>query len=249
MDRAIYIAMSAAQQTLQSQSATSSNLANASTVGFRAVLEGMEGGSLAVQGAGHASRVYGASREARGVDTTQGALMATGRNLDVAIKGEGWIAVQDGLGDEAYTRAGNLRINTAGLLTTGSGHPVLGESGPVAIPPYESLEISSDGTITIRPAGQSAAEPTVVDRIRLVTDEGRTMERAGAGLYRAGAEVLPADAAVQLVSGMLEASNVNAIRSMVRMMDHGRAFEMQVRLMREIQQNDEAAAKLLQVSG
>lgn len=250
MDNALYIAMSAAQQSLQTQVRTSGNLANVSTVGFRAVLEGMEGGAQSVSGDGFASRAYGPTRVTGAIDTTSGALMATGRELDVAIEGEGWIAVQDGLGGEAYTRAGELRVSTAGMLTNGSGHPILGDNGPIAIPPYESLEISRDGTITILPVGQSAAEPTVLDRIKLVRDGGADMHRNGHGLYSAGDDVVfPADATVQLASGYLESSNVSAMRSMVQMIDDGRTFEMQVRLMREMQQNDETAAKLLQVSG
>src|SRR5690606_37633132 len=116
------------------------------------------------------------------VDLTPGVLQATGRDLDVAIDGEGWIAVQAPDGSEAYTRAGDLEVDAFGLLTTRAGQPVLGEGGPIALPPFESLEIGIDGTISIRPRGQDAAGLVVVDRIRLVNPPAADLRRGADGL-------------------------------------------------------------------
>ena len=165
MDRMLYIAMSAARETMHSQAANSHNLANATTTGFRASLDAFT--SLPVSGPGHASRAY-AAVEGHRADFTPGAIMATGRDLDVAVQGRGWLAVQAPDGTEGYTRAGDLRVDSNGLLTNGAGRPVLGTAGPIAIPPYETLEVAADGTISIRPLGQGPETLAVIDRVRLV---------------------------------------------------------------------------------
>src|SRR5690606_25246815 len=161
----LYISMSGAKETLRAQTANNHNLANASTTGFRADLSAFQ--SRAVVGAGHPSRVY-ATSEGAGWDATQGALAATGRDLDIGVQGEGWIAVQGPDGREAYTRAGDLRIDPSGLLKNGAGHPVMGEGGPISVPPHASLVIGSDGAVSIVPLGQGPETTAVVGRIKLV---------------------------------------------------------------------------------
>jgi flagellar basal-body rod protein FlgF len=175
-----------------------------------------------------------------------GASIRTGRDLDIAVSGAGWIAVQAADGTEAYTRAGSLRVNTAGLLETASGHLVKGSAGPVAVPPFEQLYVGGDGQISIVPQGQTAEALAVVDRIKLVNPPRGDLVPAGAGLFRmADGSEAPADGAVEIASGQLESSNVNAAAALVEMIELSRAYEMQVRLMHMADENDSAAARLM----
>lgn len=243
MDRMLYIAMSGAKETMISQAVNTHNLANANTTGFRADLEAFT--SLQVQGPGYASRAY-TMEQGQGVDFTPGTVVSTGRELDVAINGDGWIAVQAPDGSEAYTRAGDLRIDSAGLLTTGTGLPVLGNGGPIAIPPYEKLLIGDDGTVSILPVGQNPNALAIVDRIRLVNVDQANLVKGEDGLVRTrdGAPAVP-DAQVRLTQGALEQSNVNAIESMVSLIELSRKFELQVKMMEAAQENDRQSSQLL----
>lgn len=246
MDRMLYVAMSGARETALAQARNTHNLANASTTGFKASLDAFE--SLPVAGPGQPTRTYAQTRDLP-VDFTPGPLQATGRDLDVAVNGDGWIAVQAPDGTEAYTRAGDLRVDSVGLLTTGSGLQVLGDGGPIAIPPFETLEVGNDGTISIRPLGQDANALAFVDRIKLVNPDPAELVRGEDGLIRHTEDLAqPADAGVTLIGGMLESSNVNTVEAMVRMIDLARQFEMQVNLMKTAEDNDAASAGLLRVS-
>lgn len=246
----LYIAMNGAAQTMRAQTVNSNNLANASTPGFRADLLAME--TRQVNGPVYPSRAYGTA-SGQGVDLTSGAVMATGNELDVAVTGDGYIAVQAADGTEAYTRAGNFRLNTVGQLVTGGGHNVLGNNGPIAIPPADKIEIGADGTVSIVPTGQEATTLVVIDRVKLVQPEAGQLQKSAEGLLvlndpeQAGA-TLPPDSSVGLASGMLESSNVNAIQSMVNMIELARHYEMQVKFMATASENSTASAKLMQIS-
>ena len=247
MDKLLYIAMTGASQASKAQAVNSNNLANASTNGFRADLESFR--SLPIDGPGHRSRAYAAA-EAQGIDFSQGTLNATGNPLDVAIKGKGWIAVQAPDGSDAYTRAGNLQINQFGQLLTGAGLPVLGsDGGPIALPPFEKIDIGDDGTISIRAQGQEASTIANVNRIQLVNPDASTMSKGRDGLMHVdeGIEVL-ADAKVQLAGGVLESSNVNPVESLVNMIALARQFEMQVKMMSTAQENDAASTSLMRIN-
>lgn len=246
MDRMLYVAMSGAKQTMLAQASNSNNMANANTTGFRADLAAFR--SMPVYGAGEPTRVY-AMAERPGVDTTSGAISATGRDLDVAIKDDGWIAVQAKDGSEAYTRAGNLRIEDGGILTTGSGLPVLGNGGPVAIPPAEKVAIGKDGTISIQGIGQTASTLTVLDRIKLVKIDSGALMKGTDGLMRRtdGVSAEP-DATVNLVSGALETSNVSAVDSMVNMITLARQYEAQIKMMKTAEEIDSTSTQLLSLS-
>jgi len=245
MDRMLYLAMTGAREVMNAQAVNTNNLANATTTGFRADMETVL--SLPLYGPGQASRVYGVT-EGTGVDLTPGALQKTGRELDVAVDGNGWIAVQAPDGGEAYTRAGDLHVNSLGILTTGAGHPVLGNGGPIAIPPNGKLDIGSDGTISIRPLGQGPKALAVVDRIKLVKLPPDQVTKGEDGLMRLrGGGKADADASVRLVSGALEASNVDAVGSMVRLIELARLYESQVKLMRTAEENDRSSAQLLRM--
>jgi len=243
MDRFLYVAMTGAKETLRAQTANSHNLANASTTGFRADMSAFQ--SREVVGSGYASRVY-ATNGTTGWDSTVGAQMSTGRDLDVAIQGDGFIAVQARDGREAYTRAGDLRVDPNGQLLNGAGLPVLGDGGPISVPPNSSIVIAADGTISIVPLGQGPETTATVGRIKLVNGPREQFVRGEDGLFRSrdGAD-LPADAGVRIASGVLESSNVNAAEAMVNMIELARNFELQVKAIRTAEDNAATAAQLL----
>ena len=244
MDRLVYVAMSGAKETLRAQTANNHNLANASTTGFRADLSAFQ--SQAVQGAGLPTRVY-ATDNTLGFDPTSGELEQTGRELDVAINGAGWIAVQGADGREAYTRAGNLRVDVNGQLVTATGHAVLGDGGPIGVPPHGSINVARDGSVSIVPLGQTPTTVATVGRIKLVNPPAADLARGQDGLFRLrlGTDA-PADASVQLTSGVLESSNVNVAEAMTQMIELARNFDLQVKAMRTAEEDAASAARLLQ---
>ena len=243
MDKMLYVAMSGAKETLRAQAANSHNLANASTNGFRADLSAFQ--SRAVTGSGFASRVY-ATNSTTGWDQTVGAQISTGRDLDVSINGDGFIAVQGHDGREAYTRAGDLMIDANGQLMTKTGLPVLGDGGPLSVPPNNTLAIAPDGTVSIVPQGQGPQTTASVGRIKLVNPGNANLDRGEDGLFRMrdGSDA-PAEATVRLSSGALETSNVNAAQSMVNMIELARNFDLQVKVMKSADENGAASAQLL----
>ena len=244
MDRMLYVAMSGAKQIMLAQAVNNNNLANVSTAGFRADLDAFR--SMPVFGPGYPSRVY-TMTERPGTDMSAGALTTTGRELDIAVNGQGWIAVQAPDGSEAYTRAGDLRVSVNGQLETGAGHPVMGNGGSIAVPPFEKIEIGADGTISILPIGQAPSALAVVDRIKLVNPLQRDMEKGVDGLMRVkGSDAAP-DATVSLAGGVLESSNVNAVEAMVKMIELSRHYETQIKMMRAAQENDAASAQLMRM--
>ncbi|MEO7775722.1 MAG: flagellar basal-body rod protein FlgF [Steroidobacteraceae bacterium] len=246
MDRMLYVAMSGAKESLRAQTANNHNLANASTTGFRADLSAFQ--ARAVNGSGFESRVY-ATNATTGFDATTGAMVSTSRDLDVAVQGNGFIAVQGRDGREAYTRAGDLRVDPSGQLLTGSGLVVMGEGGPMSVPPHASLNVGGDGTISIVPLGQGPETRADVGRIKLVNPDARTLERGQDGLFRvaSGADA-EADATVRLSGGVLESSNVNVADAMVHMIELARRFELQVKAMRTAEDNGAASARLLSMT-
>jgi flagellar basal-body rod protein FlgF len=243
MDRAIYIAMNAATQTMRAQTQATHNLANVSTVGFRAQMASLD--RLPVAGDGLPSRVNVIERSL-GADLSIGPQMSTGHELDVSIQGKGWIAVQGRDGEEGYTRAGDLQINANGLLVTSSGLPVMGDAGPITVPLFTKLDIGQDGTVSLVPQGQGPETISTVGRIKLVNPEGADLLRSADGLMRmADGSQAPADASVTLVSGVLEGSNVNPTRALMEVISLSRQFEMQIRAIQTADDNAEAATRLL----
>jgi flagellar basal-body rod protein FlgF len=245
MDKLLYVAMSGAKETLRAQAANNHNIANASTTGFKADLTAFQ--SRAVSGPGFASRVY-ATDDAVGFDNQTGAQITTGNPLDLAIQGPGLIAVQDAAGNEAYTRAGDLHVDPSGLLVTATGQAVLGDSGPISVPPANSVTVAADGTVSIVPAGQIPLASATIGRIKLVNPPGPVAPGAD-GLFRtADGSPAPADESVRVASGVLEASNVNLATSMVNMIELARRFDLQVKALHTAEDDGAASAKLLQSS-
>ncbi|MBT8077583.1 MAG: flagellar basal-body rod protein FlgF [Gammaproteobacteria bacterium] len=245
MDEMIYLAMTGAKQTEIAQSINSNNLANISTTGFRADLHSFS--SVPIDGPGVESRVN-AVVESYGTDFTTGAVMATGRDLDVALQGRGFIAVQDAEGNEAYTRAGDLHLDTGGLLRTGAGHLVLGDGGPLAIPPNNSLLIGGDGTVSVQPIGQGPETLAIVDRMKLVDPDTTRLSKGADGLFRLpDGEVAAANSEVRVTSGSLEQSNVNVAKTLVNMIELSRQYEMQINVIKTSKEDADAAAQMMRI--
>ena len=247
MDKLLYVAMSGAKETLRAQAANNHNLANASTTGFKADLSAFQ--SRAVTGPGYASRVY-ATDTTLGWDSSAGSQQATGNVLDIAVNGSGYIAVQDPTGNEAYTRAGDLHVDPSGQLMTATGLPVMGDNGPISVPPYSSIAVAKDGTISIVPQGGQANSMAIVGRIKLVTPPEGTLQRGADGLFHSTSpDPLEADANTSITSGALESSNVNIASAMVNMIELARQFDMQIKSLHSADENAQSATKLLQSSG
>ena len=246
MDRLLYVAMSGAKQNMEALAVTSNNIANMNTTGFRSDFAAMR--SMPLYGSGHPSRVY-AMTEKPGTDFSAGSLITTGRDLDVAVKGDGFIAVQGVDGNEAYTRAGDLNLNSLGQMTTGSGHAVIGQNGPISLPSFDKLVIGIDGTISIIPTGGDKNSMQEIDRIKLVKPDLAEMYKGNDGLLRMkGGEANTGDASISLVSGALESSNVNSAAAMVDMIEIARQFEIQTKMMKLAEQNDERTSQIMRLS-
>jgi flagellar basal-body rod protein FlgF len=246
MDRALYVAMTGASATLKAQAAVSHNLANASTTGFKADIVRTD--PIEVVGPGFATRVNALLAD-QGFDASPGPIQTTGNDMDVALAPDVWIAVQDTQGNEAYTRAGDLQLTPLGQMVTASGLPVLGEGGPIAVPPNQSLTIGADGTLSIIPQGQGPATVASVGRIKTVSATGDQIQRGEDGLFRAlpGQTLNPAAGQV-LTTGAVEGSNVNPADTLVQMIALSRQFEMQVKVLRTADENAKAASSLLRTS-
>ena len=246
MDKLLYVAMSGAKETLRAQAANTHNLANSNTTGFKADLSAFQ--SRAVTGPGYASRVY-ATDSTIGWDHSVGSQTATGNPLDLAVHGQGFIAVQDANGKEAYTRAGDLHVDPSGQLLTATGLPVMGDSGPISVPPSTSVTVAADGTISIVPLGQSVQTSANVARIKLVNPPLDTVQRGADGLFRTADGVpAPADAATTVSSGSLESSNVDLPSCMVNMIELSRRFDLQIKALKTAEDDGAASSKLLQSS-
>ncbi|MFV9654416.1 flagellar basal body rod protein FlgF [Pseudomonas sp. NY15366] len=246
MDKMLYVAMTGAQNNTLGLRAHANNLANVSTSGFRRDFE--QARSMPLFGETFPARVYAMS-ERPATDFRAGTLQETGRDLDVAIGGKGWIAVQAPDGSEAYVRTASLNIDALGVLRTGNGLPVMGNAGPIAVPPEQKVEIGQDGTISIRALGENPNVLAEVDRIKLVNPDPKSLEKGTDGLIRVkGQPEVEADATVQVTSGFLEASNVNAVEEMTAILSLSRQFELSVKMMRTAEDNSSAMARVLQIS-
>jgi len=246
MDRLIYTAASGAKHIMEKQATTSNNLANVSTNGFRAQLDTFR--AVPVQGDGMPTRAFVVDNTV-GADFSAGALQATGRALDVAVKGNGWLAVQMPDGSESYTRNGALEVSPNGLLQTANGLTIAGEGGPITIPPDTTVSIGADGTVATLSATDTPAASTVLGRIKLVNPNQADLVRGDDGLFRLkDGTAAQADPAVTVVGGALEGSNVSAVEAMVDMISLGRSFETQMSLLKNAENNAAKAAQILSLT-
>jgi len=245
MDRLIDITRTALRGSLARQTAIANNLANTNTAGFRGEIVNAQARWLA--GSTYNSRAEQVDQVVA-ADMAAGTVSQTGNPLDVALDGEALLAVQASDGSEGYTRRGDLRVNDSGLLTIGDGHPVLGESGPITLPPYDSITIGHDGTITIIPQGGDANAPQQVDRLKLVSATGSTIAKGTDNLFReVNGGALPSDPAASLTAGALEGSNVSATTALVQMIEASRAWETQIKMIDTAKDIDSGGASLMRL--
>ena len=243
MDKMIHTSLGAMRGIMNRQTAIANNMANADTVGFRA--EVVNAKAKYLDGPALDSRVL-TSETVLAADMNAGPVRSTGRPLDIALNGDAMLAVQATNGDEAYTRRGDLQVNESGLLTTGDGHPVLGEGGPITLPPADSINISSDGGIWIVPIGGDANQPQQIDNLKLASPVGSDIVKHIDTLFRVkGGGTLPSDPDARLTAASLEGSNVNMTRVLVDMIEASRAWETQVKLLSTAKELDESGARIM----
>ncbi len=247
MDRLIYTAMTGALHTMTQQATVSHNLANASTTGFRAQTDAFR--AVPVYGESLPTRAF-VLDSTTGADFTPGAIQQTDRPLDVAVQGSGWIAVQLENGEEAYTRHGNLKMDTSGILQTQQGFTIKGESGPISIPPDSRIAIGKDGSVSVLPTDSRMTSVSIVGRIKLVDPPAEQLVRGEDGLFRLkeGGQA-PVNEKVALIDGALESSNVNVVSEMVKMITLARQFDMQMKMLEHAQQNAQQASEVMTLRG
>lgn len=246
MDSVLYNAVNGGHTNFTRQEIIANNLANANTPGFRADL--YQAQTMYVKGA-EGARGFGQTftvQSKNGVDLTPGDLMTTGRELDIAVDGNGWFAVSSGQGAESYTKAGSLRLDATGQLLTASGKSVIGNGGPISIPPAESVDIGTDGTISIVPLGSDTKIAVTIDRIKMVTLDKNNISKNADGLFQLNnGAIAPVDSTLTLRSGVLEGSNVHAVEQMVAMITAGRDFESHMNLMSTVGDNAQKLAQII----
>jgi len=245
MDKLVYTAASGLKAHLASQAAIANNMANASTIGFRA--DRVVFDRLSLQGSDFDTRTP-ASAEVVDADRKAGTIQQTGRPLDVAVASDSWLTVQATDGTEAYTRRGDLEIAPSGVLQTGDGFPVIGSGGPITIPPAQSVSISQTGEVSIIPIGGDIRNPQVIDTLKIASAKGSdTVKGTDNLLYVRGGGVLPADVDAKIETGALEGSNVNMTQALVDMIENQRSYEVQANLMKSAKDMDESSASLMRL--
>lgn len=248
MDKLIYTALSGAKALTQRQDVMANNVANASTPGFRAQIQALQ--AAPVKGEAKLQTRAQTMESSQGSNFTQGPVTGTGRKLDVAIEGDGWLSVEGLDGQESYTRNGALEVGDNGQLRTKSGWTVLGDGGPLTVPPDNEISISRDGTVTATPRGADAKNAVTVGRLKLVNPEKKDLVRQADGLFRMKDNApAPADDKVTVSAGALEGSNVNPVEAMVGMISLARQFETQMKMLQTAEQNDRTAGQLLSFNG
>lgn len=249
MDKLVYTAATGLRAHMAAQGAIANNIANASTTGFRA--DRVTFDRILLRGGGAAFEARSpTSEEVLDADRRAGTVQSTGRPLDVAVAGEAWLAVQAGDGSEAYTRRGDLQVTESGLLLTGDGHPVMGQGGPITLPPYDKISVAADGSISIVPQGGDPNQSQAIDRLKLASAKGSNTVKGLDNLLRVrGGGVLPDDMDATVQAGALEGSNVNMTEALVDMIENQRSYEVQANLLKEARSMDEQSASLLRLPG
>lgn len=246
MDELIYTAMTSGKHTMAQLATITHNLANIGTDGFKAQMDTFRavskvGTDLPVQTFVVNSTV--------GADFSPGVTRKTGRDLDVAVQGSGWLVVTGADGKEAYTRSGSLKTNENGLLQTQNGFNVVGTAGYITIPPDETVTISRDGTISSIPMTNQIANSNLIGQLKLVNPPANTLVRGADGLFRTNDGSQPdADPNVTVVGGSIENSNVNAVESLVSMISLSRAFDMHMQMLADAKTNDAKASTILDIA-
>jgi len=246
MDRLIYTAMTGASHVMQQQAAVSQNLSNVNTPGFRAAINTFR--AVPLTGEGLPTRTFVVDSTS-GTDFRPGVMQPTGRNLDVAVQGPGWIAVQTADGSEAYTRNGSFQVTPAGVLQTRTGLNVAGDAGPITLPADSEVTVAKDGTISTVPSGSRPSQVVVAARIKLVNPPESQMVRGDDGLFRTrDGNPAEADANVTVAAGNLESSNVNTVEAMVDMISLARSYDMQMKMLQSADNNAKQASSILNMN-
>ena len=246
MDRLIYTAMTGAKHVFMQQAGNANNLANASTIGFKAQEHRFR--AVPVLGEGMPTRAFTVDASVQDV-FDEGPVMFTGRNLDVTVEGRGWLAVQLPDGSEAYARTASMNVDALGILRAGNGMPIMGNAGPIAVPPQQQIEVGEDGTISVRAMGEGPRVMAEVDRIKLVQPDLKNMTKGQDGLiHTVNGQPAPADANVRVTSGFLEASNVNAVEEMTSVLALSKQFELHIKMMNTAKEDDQAMTRVLAMS-
>lgn len=245
MDGFIHIAAGGAKESMLAQAVNSHNLANASTPGFKADI--VQAQSLYLKGAGESTRAF-KRIDAIGTDFSAGSMTQTGRDLDIAVAGQGWIAVQGEGGTEGLTRRGDLRVDEFGQLRNGAGQAVMGNDGPIALPPFSSLTIGTDGTVSIVPLGEPLNAVASLDRIKLVNPPLETLSKNDAGMVQSE-DGLPSqpDGSLRIATGALESSNVSTVGAMVQMIELSREFEQYMKMVTTGEEIDTSSVSLMRM--
>jgi len=246
MDRLIFTAFSGLQSSMVRQRVIASNMANAQTIGYRA--DTLQFTPMTLKGQSLEVRALNDS-EVRGALMTQGTITETGKPTDIAMQGEVMLAVQGMDGTEAYTRRGDLSVSPGGVLQNGDGRPVIGEGGPISVPPGRELIIGPDGQLLLRDPATPEAPPSRIDRLKLANPAGTRLETGLDGLFRVyGGGVLPADDQGKVLVGSLEQSNVNSSDVLVEMVEAQRLFDIRTKLISTARDLDEGGAQLMKIS-
>jgi flagellar basal-body rod protein FlgF len=253
MDRLVFTSNATNKEQATARQVLVNDLANVSTLGFKSSYD-VALQSVKVEGAGFDSRFQAQTISRDLIRMDPGPVMATGRPMDVAMAGNTVLTVQAPNGDLAFTRRGDLKVNIQGQLENGSGHLVLGEAGPITIPPGLMVSINPDGTIYARDPAQIGPAPDVlIDRLRLRDVTGVSLARRSDGLFKVsekpdGTDIALTDRLPQVISQALEGSNVSAIEAMTRLIDHSRSFETQIRIIKEMKGLDESGASMMKAA-
>lgn len=246
MDRLIYTSLTAMRGSMARQTAIANNLANANTPGFRADLA--EAQTVWLESQQLNTRAF-SSEEVQAADMKAGTVIATGRDLDIALSGDGMLAVQAKNGEIGYTRRGDLMLSSTGLLTTGDGRPVQGAQGPMTLPPSDAINIDDQGRVWIVPAGGDATQPQQLDQLLLVSPAGSDVVKGVDGLFRVrGGGTLPADPDARVITRSLENSNVSATEALVEMIEASRSWDTQLKLLNDARDMDAATADLMSLT-
>jgi flagellar basal-body rod protein FlgF len=247
MDRLVNTALTAMRGAMARQNAIANNLANVNTTGFRSEIANAQAQWL--NGESYNTRAQ-AAEQVLGANMAPGTIVSTGNPLDVAMNGDALLAVQASDGSEAYTRRGDLKLTESGLLTTGDGLPVIGGSGPITLPTYDSISISKDGGIWIVPQGGDASKPQQIDTLKLASPKGSQIAKSVDGNFReVYGGVLPTDPGASVTPASLEGSNVNATEALVQMIEASRSWETQIKMINTAKDLDDAGASLMKMPG
>ena len=261
MDRLAFTALTGSSEANHPRQQLSNELANLSTIGFkRSFTNAMK--SLKIEGPGFDSRFQPTNLVYDQVSLTPGPLMATANPLDIAMNGSTVLGVSASNGDLAFTRRGDLRVNSAGQLENGSGRPVRGQNGAITAPPGYALEIAGDGSVyATSPDKSKPSVPVLIGRLLLRDASATPLERREDGLFQpmpsrgnikgvapGTRDIEDGDTPPSVTSGSLEGSNVTSFEAMTRLLDFSRSFEMHMKVIKEANSLEESSASMIKAS-